>query len=106
MYSVLLTAYLRCEGQPPTPPCLTNRAQWPYERVTESFARHINLHQPHAATNGAKRHSMLETFAAQLRYTASVVFGLPFSARSLDRLVDALLATHHEFGAVAPDGAE
>jgi phenylacetate-coenzyme A ligase PaaK-like adenylate-forming protein len=41
-----------------------------------------------------------------MRYTASVVFGLPFSARSLDRLVDALLATHHEFGAVAPDGAE
>jgi phenylacetate-CoA ligase len=49
---------------------------------------------------------MLETIAAQLRYTASVVFGLPFSARSLDRLVDALLATHHEFGAVAPEGAE
>ena len=49
---------------------------------------------------------MLETVAAQLRYTASVVFGLPFSARSLDRLVDALLATHREFGMVAPDGAE
>jgi phenylacetate-coenzyme A ligase PaaK-like adenylate-forming protein len=49
---------------------------------------------------------MLETLAAQLRYTASVVFGLPFSARSLDRLVDALLATYHEFGAVAPEGAE
>jgi phenylacetate-coenzyme A ligase PaaK-like adenylate-forming protein len=49
---------------------------------------------------------MLETLAAQLRYTASVVFGLPFSAHSLDRLVDALLATHREFGAVAPDGAE
>ncbi|HEU5101371.1 MAG TPA: AMP-binding protein [Roseiflexaceae bacterium] len=49
---------------------------------------------------------MLETVAAQLRYTASVVFGLPFSARSLDRLVDALLATYHEFGVIAPDGAE
>jgi len=49
---------------------------------------------------------MLETVAAQLRYTASVVFGLPFSPRSLDRLVDALLATHREFGAVAPEGAE
>src|SRR5215216_4192984 len=49
---------------------------------------------------------MLETLAAQLRYTASVVFGLPFSARSLDRLVDALVATHREFGAVAPEGAE
>src|SRR5262249_6665020 len=50
--------------------------------------------------------AMLETLAAQLRYTASVVFGLPFSARSLDRLVDALLATHREFGALAPEGAE
>jgi phenylacetate-CoA ligase len=49
---------------------------------------------------------MLETVAAQLRYTASVVFGLPFSARSLDRLVDALLATHREFGMVAREGAE
>jgi phenylacetate-CoA ligase len=49
---------------------------------------------------------MLETVAAQLRYTASVVFGLPFSARSLNRLVDALLATYQEFGRVAPDEAE
>jgi len=49
---------------------------------------------------------MLETIAAQLRYTVSVVFGLPFSARSLDRLVDALLATHQEFGVIAPEGAE
>jgi phenylacetate-CoA ligase len=49
---------------------------------------------------------MLETLAAQLRYTASVVFGLPFSARSLDRLVEALLATQREFGALAPEGAE
>jgi len=49
---------------------------------------------------------MLESVAAQLRYTASVVFGLPFSARSLDRLVGALLATRREFGAIAPEGAE
>jgi phenylacetate-CoA ligase len=49
---------------------------------------------------------MLETVAAQLRYTASVVFGLPFSARSLDRLVDALLATQREFGQIAREGAE
>ena len=28
---------------------------------------------------------MLETAFAQLRFAASVVFGLPFSARSLDR---------------------
>ena len=34
------------------------------------------------------------------------MFGLPFSTRSLDRLVDALLATHREFGAVASEGAE
>lgn len=49
---------------------------------------------------------MLETLAAQLRYTASAVFGLPFSARSLDRLVDALLATQHEFGTIGSEGAE
>jgi hypothetical protein len=36
---------------------------------------------------------MLETLATQLRYTASIVFGLRFSARSLDRVVDASLAT-------------
>jgi phenylacetate-CoA ligase len=49
---------------------------------------------------------MLEMLAAQLRYAASVVFGLPFSSRSLDRIVDALLATYHEFGAVAREDAE
>src|SRR6266511_3879575 len=49
---------------------------------------------------------MLETLAAQVRFAASMVFGLPFSARSLDRLVDALLATQREFGTVAPEGAE
>jgi hypothetical protein len=36
---------------------------------------------------------MLETVAAQICYAASLVFGLPFSPRSLDRLVDALLVT-------------
>jgi phenylacetate-CoA ligase len=35
-----------------------------------------------------------------------MVFGLPFSARSLDRLVDALLATQHEFGMIGSEGAE
>ena len=49
---------------------------------------------------------MLETVAAQLRYTASIMFGLPFSARSLDRLVDALLATQREFGMIRSAGAE
>jgi phenylacetate-CoA ligase len=49
---------------------------------------------------------MLETLAAQLRFAASMVFGLPFSARSLDRLVDALLATQHEFGTIGSEGAE
>jgi phenylacetate-CoA ligase len=49
---------------------------------------------------------MLETVAAQLRYTASIMFGLPFSTRSLDHLVDAVLATHREYGAIVPEGAE
>jgi phenylacetate-CoA ligase len=50
--------------------------------------------------------NMLETAFAQLRFAASVVFGLPFSARSLDRLVDALLATQREFGAIGFEGAD
>ncbi|HEY3231366.1 MAG TPA: AMP-binding protein [Roseiflexaceae bacterium] len=49
---------------------------------------------------------MLETVAAHLRFAASMVFGLPFSARSLDRLVDALLATQGEFGTIGSEGAE
>src|SRR5437762_2957146 len=49
---------------------------------------------------------MLETAFAQLRFVASVAFGLPFSARSLDRLVDGLLATRREFGAIGVEGAE
>jgi phenylacetate-CoA ligase len=49
---------------------------------------------------------MLETLAAQLRYTASIVFGLPFSPRSLDRMVDALLASSREFGAIGEEGTE
>lgn len=49
---------------------------------------------------------MLETAFAQLRYVASVVFGIPFSTRSLDRLVDGLLATRREFGAIGIEGAE
>ena len=49
---------------------------------------------------------MLETAFAQLRFAVSVVFGLPFSARSLDRIVDALIATQREFGAIGSEGAE
>src|SRR5262245_34632749 len=49
---------------------------------------------------------MLETAFAQLRFAASIVFGVPFSARSLDRIVDGLLATQHEFGAIGSEGAE
>jgi phenylacetate-CoA ligase len=49
---------------------------------------------------------MLETVVAQLRFAASLVFGLPFSARSLDRLIDTLSDTQHEFGALEPAGAE
>jgi phenylacetate-CoA ligase len=41
-----------------------------------------------------------------LRFAASVVFSIPFSARSLDRIVDGLIATQHEFGAIGSEGAE
>lgn len=46
---------------------------------------------------------MLESVFAQVRLAASLMFGLPFSARSLDRLVEGLLATRREFGALAAD---
>jgi phenylacetate-CoA ligase len=49
---------------------------------------------------------MLEAAFAQIRFAASLVFGLPFSARALDRIVDALLATRHEFGTIDAEGAE
>jgi phenylacetate-CoA ligase len=49
---------------------------------------------------------MLLTAVAQLRLAASVALGVPFAPWALDRLVEALLATRHEFGAVAPEGAE
>lgn len=49
---------------------------------------------------------MLETAFAQLRFAASIVLGIPFSARSLDRLIDGLLATNHEFGAIGAAGAD
>jgi hypothetical protein len=48
----------------------------------------------------------LETALAQLRFAASVVLDIPFAARSLDRLVDSLLATQREFGAIGADGAD
>ena len=49
---------------------------------------------------------MLETAFAQVCFAASVVFGFSFSARWLDRLVDSLLATQREFGAIGADGTE
>jgi phenylacetate-coenzyme A ligase PaaK-like adenylate-forming protein len=49
---------------------------------------------------------MFETAFAQLRYAASVIFALPFDSHSLDKLVDGILATQQEFGALGTDGAE
>jgi phenylacetate-coenzyme A ligase PaaK-like adenylate-forming protein len=49
---------------------------------------------------------MLEVAFAQLRFAASMALGVPFSPRSLDRIIDALLATRAEFGASAADGGE
>jgi phenylacetate-coenzyme A ligase PaaK-like adenylate-forming protein len=46
---------------------------------------------------------MLVAALAQLRLAASVAFGVPFAPWSLDRLVDALLATRREFGAVSAE---
>ncbi len=49
---------------------------------------------------------MFGTALAQLRFGASVAFGLPFAQWSLDWLIDGLLATRREFGAIGAEGAE
>jgi phenylacetate-coenzyme A ligase PaaK-like adenylate-forming protein len=49
---------------------------------------------------------MFETAFAQLRYAASVIFAIPFDLRSLDKLVEGILATQHEFGTLGSDSAE
>lgn len=49
---------------------------------------------------------MLDTAFAQLRFAASLLFGVPFSLRSLDHLIDALLATRREFGPTSAAGPE
>jgi phenylacetate-coenzyme A ligase PaaK-like adenylate-forming protein len=49
---------------------------------------------------------MFETAFAQLHYAASVIFARPFDLRSLDRLVDGILATQQEFGALGEESVE
>lgn len=49
---------------------------------------------------------MFAEMLAQLRFAASVAFGISFDLRSLEHLVDALVETRREFGTIAPDGAE
>jgi phenylacetate-CoA ligase len=49
---------------------------------------------------------MLAEMFAQLRFAASVAFGVRFDNRALDRLVDALIQTRREFGSIGADGAE
>lgn len=49
---------------------------------------------------------MFGTALAQLRFGASIAFGLPFAHWSLDWLIDGLLATRREFGAIGAEGAQ
>jgi hypothetical protein len=49
---------------------------------------------------------MFETALAQLRYADSVLFAIPFDLRSLDKLIDGILATQQEFDSIGPYGAE
>ncbi|MEP6774168.1 MAG: AMP-binding protein [Chloroflexota bacterium] len=49
---------------------------------------------------------MIETAFAQLRFAVSMLFGIPFSLRSLDRMIDAALETRREFGEIGAEGAE
>ena len=46
---------------------------------------------------------MFETAIAQLRFAASIVLAMPFDLRSLDRLVEGILDTQREFGAIGSD---
>ncbi len=49
---------------------------------------------------------MFETAIAQLRFGASMALGVPFSARSLDRIVTAMNDTKREFGAIGQGADE
>ena len=49
---------------------------------------------------------MLETALAQLQFGGSLLFARPFNLRALDRLVEGLLATRREFGALERPAAE
>lgn len=49
---------------------------------------------------------MLETALAQLRLAASMLLDLPLSVKALDRLVDAIVETRHEFGSIGAAAAE
>jgi phenylacetate-CoA ligase len=49
---------------------------------------------------------MFETAIAQLRFGASMALGIPFSPRSLERIVTAMHETKHEFGSIGADADE
>jgi phenylacetate-coenzyme A ligase PaaK-like adenylate-forming protein len=49
---------------------------------------------------------MIDAALAQMRFAASLTLGVPFSVRSLDRLIIALQATRHEFGTTGPGGRD
>jgi len=57
-----------------------------------------------AGVGGGK--SMFETAVAQLRFGASMALGIPFSPRSLERIVTAMQHTKYEFGAIGADAGE
>lgn len=50
--------------------------------------------------------SLTMTGIAQLRFVASILFGIPFARWSLDTLVDAMQATLHEFGSLSSEHTE
>jgi phenylacetate-CoA ligase len=49
---------------------------------------------------------MFETVLAQLQFGGSLLLARPFNLQALDRLVEGLLATRREFGALEPQAAE
>ena len=49
---------------------------------------------------------MIETALAQLRFAGSMLFGIRFSQRSFDRIIDAMIQTRREFGEIGAGSSE
>ena len=58
------------------------------------------------SSHRVRGHLMLETAIANLRFGSSLVLGRPFHRRSLERILEAVRATHEEMGGIGVGGDE